>query len=139
MSQILSRKSRVLAVIKPDRTVFEALKYMSEHNVGSIIVTEKDKYLGVLTERDYARKVALVDKSSKSVLVSEIMSTNLPIISSEDTIDKCMRLMSELNIRYLPVLENDKLIGIVSVKDLVDEQILEQKNLIESLTSYISQ
>jgi len=138
IKQILDRKSRRIASIKPDRTVFEALQYMAEKNIGSIIVMEKDKYLGVLTERDYARKVILMNRSSKTILVNEIMSVDLPFLIESDNIERCMSIMSELNIRYLPVLEGENLVGIISVKDVVDEMLIQQKEIIDDLTNYIT-
>lgn len=139
IKHVLERKPRVLAVIDPEKTVFEALQLMAEKNIGSVIVMQGTHYLGILSERNYARQIVLLDKSSKEVLVKEIMRTDLPLLSPADTLQKCMQLMSELNVRYLPVVENEQLTGIISVKDVLDEFLLEQKEVIDNLTDYISQ
>lgn len=139
IKHILDRKTRALVVIEPEKTVFEALKLMAEKNIGSVLVMQQEKYLGILSERNYARQVVLLDKSSKKVLVKEIMRTDLPTLSSSDSLQKCMELMSDLNVRYLPVLENEKLTGLISIKDVLDEFLLQQKEVIDNLTDYISQ
>jgi Predicted signal-transduction protein containing cAMP-binding and CBS domains len=98
---------------------------------------ENEKYLGILTERDYSRKVVLKGKNSDNTLVSEIMSTDLPAVKPSDSIEHCMKLMTEQNVRYMPVFENDKLAGIISMSDVVKETILAQKETISQLESYI--
>lgn len=138
IKHILDRKSRELATISPDKTVFEALKLMADKNIGSVIVMNGDRYLGILSERNYARQIVLLDKSSKEVLVKEIMRTDLPKLSESDTIEKCMEMMSQLNVRYLPVIDNEKLSGLISIKDVLDEFLLQQKEVIDNLTDYIS-
>lgn len=110
---------------------------MAEKNIGSVIVMENEKFLGIVTERDYSRKVVLQGKNSAATRVSEIMSTNLPFAKPGDTIDYCMEMMTAQNIRYMPVFENNKLIGIVSMSDVVKETILAQKETIHHLQSYI--
>lgn len=138
IKHILDRKSRELATIAPDKKVFEALQLMADKNIGSVIVMNGDRYLGILSERNYARQIVLLDKSSKEVLVKEIMRTDLPLLSENDSIEKCMETMSQLNVRYLPVVENEKLIGLISIKDILDEFLLQQKEVIDNLTDYIS-
>lgn len=138
IKHILDRKSKELAVISPEKTVFEALKLMADKNIGSVIVMNGEQYLGILSERNYARQVVLLDKSSKEVLVKEIMRTDLPKLSESDRIEKCMETMSQLNVRYLPVIENEKLVGLISIKDILDEFLLQQKEVIDNLTDYIS-
>ncbi len=135
---ILDRKSRELAIIEPEKTVFEALKLMADKNIGSVIVMDGTRYLGILSERNYARQVVLLNKSSKELAVREIMRTDLPKLSKNDPIEKCMEIMAQLNVRYLPVVENETLIGLISVKDLLDEVLLHQKDVIENLTHYIN-
>lgn len=135
---ILDRKSRELAIIEPEKTVFEALKLMADKNIGSVIVMDGTRYLGILSERNYARQVVLLNKSSKQLPVREIMRTDLPNLSKNDPIEKCMEIMTQLNVRYLPVVENETLIGLISVKDLLDEVLLHQKDVIENLTHYIN-
>jgi len=137
VSQILSRKGSNVVTITPDITVLDALKQMAEKNIGSIVVMENGQYIGVLTERDYARKVILKGKSSTTTLVSEIMSTGLPRITPDNSLETCMQIMSENNIRYLPVFENDQLCGIISINDVIKETILTQKETIEHLQNYI--
>ena len=138
IKHILDRKSRELAIIEPEKTVFEALKLMADKNIGSVIVMEGTRYLGILSERNYARQVVLLNKSSKQLAVREIMRTDLPKLSKNDPIEKCMEIMTQLNVRYLPVVENETLIGLISVKDLLDEVLLHQKDVIENLTHYIN-
>ncbi len=138
IKHILDRKSRELAIIEPEKTVFEALKLMADKNIGSVIVMDGTRYLGILSERNYARQVVLLNKSSKQLPVREIMRTDLPKLSKNDPIEKCMEIMAQLNVRYLPVVENETLIGLISVKDLLDEVLLHQKDVIENLTHYIN-
>lgn len=138
IKHILDRKSRELTIIEPEKTVFEALKLMADKNIGSVIVMDGIRYLGILSERNYARQVVLLNKSSKELAVREIMRTDLPNLSKNDPIEKCMEIMTQLNVRYLPVVENETLIGLISVKDLLDEVLLHQKDVIENLTHYIN-
>ena len=137
VSSLLSRKNRKSIIVTPDTPVIEALKLMAEKNIGSVIVMNEDQYLGIVTERDYSRKVVLMGKNSATTTVSEIMSTDLPRINPDDNIEHCMELMTEKNIRYMPVFENNKLAGIVSMSDVVKETILTQKETINQLQSYI--
>ena len=138
IKHILDRKSREIAIIEPEKTVFEALKLMADKNIGSVIVMDGTRYLGILSERNYARQDVLLNKSSKELAVREIMRTDLPNLSKNDPIEKCMEIMTQLNVRYLPVVENETLIGLISVKDLLDEVLLHQKDVIENLTHYIN-
>ena len=137
VSHILKRKGSNVITITPDITVLDALKEMAEKNIGSIVVLDNGEYAGLLTERDYARKVILKGKSSTSTFVKEIMSTGLPRITPDNSIETCMQIMSENNIRYLPVFENDHLCGIISINDVIKETILTQKETIEHLQNYI--
>ena len=138
IKHILDRKSRELAIIEPEKTVFEALKLMADKNIGSVIVMDGTRYLGILSERNYARQVVLLNKSSKQLPVRKIMRTDLQKLSKNDPIEKCMEIMTQLNVRYLPVVENETLIGLISVIDLLDEVLLHQKDVIENLTHYIN-
>lgn len=135
---ILNRKGNATVSVPPDTTVFDVLKLMSERNIGSVIVMKDGHYQGIITERDYSRKVVLKGKSSTDTLVSEIMSTDLPSVKPEDSIDYCMELMTNNAIRYMPVFDEGKLVGIVSMSDVVKEVILTQKATISHLESYIS-
>jgi len=137
VKDILARKGGASISIDAETSVLDALRLMDDKNIGSVIVTENGEYLGLLTERDYARKVILKGKSSDETTVREIMSTGLPHIIPENTVETCMHIMSENNIRYLPVFRNDKLCGIISINDLVTETILTHLETIEHLKSYI--
>jgi CBS domain-containing protein len=137
VSDILNRKGGSVVTISADTTVLDALKLMADRNIGSVVIFEDGEYLGLLTERDYARKVILHGKSSHETPVREIMSTGLPRIVPESSIETCMHIMSETNIRYLPVFVSDHLSGIISINDLVTETILSHLETIEQLKSYI--
>jgi CBS domain-containing protein len=137
VSSLLTRKARTSVTVSPDTSVVDALKLMEEKNIGSVIVMKEDQYLGIVTERDYSRKIALKGKNSATTKVSEIMSSDLPSVSPADSIEHCMELMTTKNIRYMPVFENNKLAGIVSMSDVVKETILAQKETINQLQSYI--
>ncbi len=138
VAHIFQRKGHHNVTITPDITVLEALKIMSEKNIGSVIVVDNDgKYCGLATERDYARKVILLGKSSGETPVSEIMLQHLPRITAEHTLEECMNIMTAHNIRYLPVFKNNEFYGVVSVLDIVKETILEQQETIDQLHSYI--
>jgi CBS domain-containing protein len=138
VSNILSRKGGSVVAIDGSTTVLDALKLMSDKNIGSVVITENGEYAGLLTERDYARKVILQGKSSLETQVREIMSTHFPRMIPENSVETCMHVMSENNIRYLPVFKDDKLCGIVSISDIVTETILSHEETIEHLKSYIS-
>ena len=137
VASILSRKGRSIVSISPTTTVIDALKLMSEKNIGSVVVIDGENYVGIITERDYSRKVALKGKSSTDTIVANIMSTDLPTVSPEDSIEHCMELMSDKNIRYMPVFDKNKIAGIISMSDVVKETILMQKETISHLESYI--
>jgi len=137
VSAILARKGNNAVSVQQDAKVYEALKIMSDKNIGSLVVLEGEKYVGVFTERDYSRKVILEGRHSDEITVGEIMSTGLPSVKPDDTIERCMLLMSDKNIRYLPVFDNGQLAGIISISDVVTETILQQKETINQLQSYI--
>jgi CBS domain-containing protein len=137
VSAVLSRKGTTAISVPPSTAVADALKIMAEKNIGSVVVMENDKYLGIMTERDYSRKVILKGKNSVDTTVAEIMSDDLPSVKPSDTIDHCMELMTNRNIRYMPVFENTKLTGIISMSDVVKETILAQKETIDHLHNYI--
>ncbi len=137
VSAVLSRKGAKVASVSPSTPVAEALKIMAEKNIGSVVVMENDQYLGIMTERDYSRKVILKGKNSNDTMVSEIMSNDLPSVRPSDTIDHCMQLMTNQNIRYMPVFDGGKLTGIISMSDVVKETILAQKDTIDHLQNYI--
>jgi CBS domain-containing protein len=137
VSSILSRKGNSVIAIDGSTTVLDALKLMSDKNIGSVVITENGVYTGLLTERDYARKVILQGKSSLQTQVREIMSTGLPRVLPDNSVETCMHMMSESKLRYLPVFKNDSLCGIISISDVVTETILTHEETIEHLKSYI--
>ncbi|MCD2425396.1 CBS domain-containing protein [Niabella pedocola] len=137
VSNILARKGHDAISIAPSTSVYHALELMSEKNIGALVVRNGENYLGIITERDYSRKVILKGKHSSDTTVEEIMSTELPHISPEDSVEHCMELMSDKNIRYLPVFINGQLAGIISISDVVKETILQQKETINHLQDYI--
>jgi len=139
VNQILRTKGTEVYSIVSTFTVFEALRVMGEKNIGAILVIDDGVLKGILSERDYARKIVLKDKSSKKTPVSEIMEMDVVTVKPEDNLEYCMELMSGRRIRHLPVIENDVIIGLVSIGDVVKTIIEVQKETIKHLDSYISQ
>lgn len=137
VSDILARKGNQVASIPSETTVIEALQLMAEKNIGSLVVMDNDVFAGILTERDYSRKVILMGRHSSETPVSEIMTREFPSVAMADTVEKCMQLMSSKHIRYLPVMENGELAGIISINDVVTETILNQQETISQLQNYI--
>ena len=139
VNQILSTKGKELYSILSTNTVYEALTVMSEKNIGAILIIENTILKGVLSERDYARKIVLKSKSSKKAFVHEIMETDVVTVTPSDNLEFCMELMSKRRVRHLPVLENNIVIGIISISDVVKAIIAVQKDTIQHLNSYITQ
>ena len=137
VADVIARKGSNVTNVSPNTSVLEVLKIMAEQNIGSVVVIENGQYLGIMTERDYSRKVILKGKSSTDTMVSDIMSSNFPRVTPADSIEYCMQLMSDKNIRYLPVFEGEKLCGIVSINDVVRETILSQQETITQLKDYL--
>ena len=137
VSDILARKGGTVVAIDATTLVLDALKLMADKNIGSVVVTEHGEYAGILTERDYARKVVLEGRSSDHTTAGEIMSTSIPRVLPEDSIETCMQIMTEDKLRYLPVFRHNKLEGIVSMSDVVTETILSHVATIEQLKNYI--
>lgn len=135
---ILQSKNASTVSICPDNTVYEALELMVEKNIGALLVMEKDEFVGIFTERDYARKVILKGKASKETVIREIMTEDVVTVTLDNTIEDCMRLMTNKFIRHLPVVENGKLVGIISIGDVVKYIIEEQRFIIENLEHYIT-
>jgi CBS domain-containing protein len=135
--QMLSGKADVYAVT-PEDSVYDALTLMAARNIGAVIVVSGTELKGVLSERDYARRVVLHGKMSKETLVGEIMTTNVIAVEPGWTADQCMALMTEKHIRHLPVLENGRLVGVISIGDVVRAVVDEQKFMISSLERYIA-
>jgi CBS domain-containing protein len=139
VAEILQTKGSKVFSITSDITVYEALKAMGEKNIGALLVIEGQQLMGIISERDYARKIILKGKSSHDTLVKEIMTENVISISPEDSIEKCMELMSERHIRHLPVMKDGIVTGIISITDVVTAIIASQKETISYLHNYISQ
>ena len=137
VSDILRRKGSRVTTVSPSTCVIDALRMMADQNIGSVVVADNDKYLGIMTERDYSRKVILKGRSSTDTTVEEIMSSDFPIVHPRDTVDYCMQLMSQQNLRYLPVMDEGTLMGILSINDVVTETIITQQETISHLESYI--
>jgi CBS domain-containing protein len=138
ISALLHHKGTALWSIAPELTVFEAIKLMADKNIGSLLVMSGGKLLGVFTERDYTRKVALQGKKSKETQVREVLSSKIISVNPHHTVEECMKLMTENRVRHLPVLENDKVTGIVSIGDLVNWTISAQDAAIAQMEQYIA-
>jgi CBS domain-containing protein len=136
--QLLRGKGKSVYTIGPDAAVYDALQEMAARDVGALVVTENGEVVGVVSERDYARKLALMGKISKETQVREIMSDEVVCVGPKQTVDGCMALMSEKRIRHLPVLENEQLAGIISIGDVVKAIIEGQQSTIEELEHYIT-
>jgi CBS domain-containing protein len=135
--QIIEAKQHKLLSISPDATVYEALKTMADHEIGALVVLKDGHLAGIFSERDYARKIILHGKSSKETLVSEIMTPRVVCVGPEQSVDQCMALMTDKRVRHLPVLEHKRVIGVISIGDVVKEVISEQRFVIEQLEQYI--
>ncbi len=135
---ILEKKGRQVFSVTAQTSVFDALHVMLEKNISALLIMEKEELLGIFTERDYARKLILQGKSSKETPISEIMTPDLLTLSINSTIDQCMEIMTDKKIRHLPVLENNYVIGMISIGDVVKFVIEDQKQTIQHLESYIA-
>ncbi len=138
VQHLLDSKGREIISITRDASVFDAIKLMADRTVGSLLVLEGDELLGIVTERDYARKVIIKGRASESTRVDEIMTTDLVTATPEQSVNHCMTLMSENRIRHLPVLADGKVAGLISIGDLVQAIISDQQEAIEQLEQYIS-
>lgn len=138
IADILNKKGRHVWAVKPDDSVYDSVALMADKGIGGLVVMEGEKLVGIVTERDYARKVILEDRASKSSRVSAIMTRQVLWVTEAQTIDECMALMIEKNLRHLPVLDEDRVIGVVSIRDLVQSVVTEQKVLIDHLQTYIT-
>jgi CBS domain-containing protein len=136
--QLLEAKGHDILSVSPGTIVFDALKVMADHRVGALVVLEPDGHLaGIFSERDYAREVDLKGKTAKITKIAEVMSTTVITVTPDQLVDECMELMSGKRIRHLPVVENERVIGVLSIGDLVKETIAYQEFLIKQLESYI--
>ncbi len=135
--QLLEQKGRNVWSIRPDATVFDAVKKMAEKDIGSLLVMDGEEVLGIITERHYARNVVLKGKASPVTPVRDIMETRVVAARPHDTVEQCMAIMTEKRVRHLPVLDREKLVGILSIGDLVKSIIGDQKFMIDQLEHYI--
>ncbi len=136
--ELLENKGGDAVTIGPDATVLEAVRLMAERDIGSVAIIENGRLIGVMTERHYARGVVLAGRRSDTTTIREVMSAELVPVTLESTVDRCMALMTEHRIRHLPVLENEILVGMVSIGDLVRSKLADQARTIDDLTRYIS-
>ena len=133
-----SKAVQTIHAIAPESSVFDAVKLMAQENIGALLVMEGTKLVGLVTERDYARKIALMSRSSKEIRVREVMTSEVLYVRPERTSDECMALMTENRVRHLPVMDGEKLLGIISIGDMVKDIISEQQFIIQQLQHYIS-
>ncbi len=138
ISEILNSKGAGVWTVSPETMVFDAIQLMADKNIGALLVTEGGRLIGIISERDYTRKVALKGKSSKQTAVREIITDQVIHVQPEHTVEECMRLMTDHRIRHLPVLDGGKLVGVVSIGDLVNWIISAQHSTIQQLQTYIS-
>lgn len=138
VAQILKFKGSQVYSVSPDQTVLEALELLVEMNIGGLVVLEGTRLVGIFTERDYARKVVLKGKTSKDTAIREIMTEKVLTVTPSQTVDQCMAIMTGGHFRHLPVVENEHILGVISIGDLVKAVMAEQKHQIEQLENYIS-
>ncbi len=139
VAHLLAAKGRDVWSVTPDTTVFQALKDMADKGVGALLVLHEDGTLaGIISERDYARKVVLLDRVSRETTVAEIMTPDVHCVSPSNTVDDCMGMMTDRRVRHLPVLEDDRVVGVVSIGDIVKAVMRDQRQLIEQLEQYIT-
>ena len=138
IEHLLKNKEKQIWSVEPKISIFEALKIMSDKEIGALLVIEDEKLVGIFSERDYARKVILKGKSSKNTQVGELMTKKVLYIDPEKTINDCMGIMTDKHVRHLPVIENDKVIGMVTIGDVISQIISEQEFTIKHLENYIT-
>lgn len=136
--QVMREKGEDVWSVSPDATVFEAIQVMAEKGVGALLVMEWSRLVGIISERDYTRKIVLKDRSSRATKVRDIMTEKVIHVTPDTSIDECMILMSDNYIRHLPVLDGDRVVGVMSVKDVLHNIISEKQSLIQQLESYIT-
>jgi len=137
IKHVLDNKGHDVQSISPDASVFEALKAMAEHDIGSLAVLENDKLVGIITERHYSREIVIKGKTSSATRVRDIMSTRVVCARPEQSVEECMAIMTARAVRHLPVIEHERIVGIVSIGDMVKGVIGDQKFIIEQLEHYI--
>ncbi|MDH4126983.1 MAG: CBS domain-containing protein [Gammaproteobacteria bacterium] len=138
IKHLLDRKGRQIISIKPDASVLDAIRLMAEKNIGAVLVMKNNRLLGIMSERDYARKVVVKGRASDTTPVSDIMTSNVVSTTSSETVDTCMTLMTDKRIRHLPVVDDNVVVGVISIGDLVHAIIADQQEAIEQLEQYIS-
>jgi len=137
VAQVLESKAQEVVSVSPDSSVYDALAQMAERQVGAVLVLERGMLVGILSERDYARKVVLLGKTSRDTTVREIMTERVVCVRPTHMLDECMALMTDKRVRHLPVLDGNRVTGVISIGDVVKEMIAEQKFIIEQLEHYI--
>ena len=139
VAQVLQDKiEQTIFTISPEATVLEAISLMANKGIGAVVVTDQDKVVGILSERDYTRKVMLMERTSKETSVSKIMTAKVLTVTKSTSVEDCLGLMTDRHLRHLPVVENDKLIGLISIGDLVKAVMEDQRKLIDQLQQYIA-
>jgi CBS domain-containing protein len=139
VSELLIKRNSALWTVRPDDTVFDALHLLAEHEVGALMVMDHGKLVGIMSERDYTRKIALQGKNSKETKVAEIMTKNVLVVAPGMRTRQCMALMSEKKIRHLPVMDGETVVGMISIRDIMDDIIADHEFTIAQLESYINQ
>jgi len=134
---LLDRKGRAIYSVSPTDPVLAAIRLMADHHIGALLVMQGETLAGIISERDYARKVILLARAADSTPVSQIMSSPVTTVAPADSVDQCMRIVTEHRIRHLPVVENNRVVGVISIGDLVKAVIEDQQHTIEQLESYI--
>ncbi len=138
ISEILNAKGTIVWSVSPNATVFEAIQMMADKNIGALLVMDHGRLVGIMSERDYTRKVALKGKSSRETPVKDILSGNLIHVTPSHTVEDCMRLMTDHRVRHLPVMDGERVLGIISIGDLVNWIISAQNSTIQQLQTYIT-
>lgn len=135
---IQDKIEQTIFTISPEATVLEAISLMADKGIGAVVVTDQDKVVGIISERDYTRKVMLMERTSKETSVSEIMTAKVLTVTKSTSVEDCLGLMTDRHLRHLPVVENDKLVGLISIGDLVKAIMDDQRKLIDQLQQYIA-
>lgn len=139
VAQVIHDKTdKTIFTIRPDSTVLEAISLMADKGIGALVVTDQEKVVGILSERDYMRKVTLMERTSKETTVGEIMTAKVLTVTKSTSVEDCLDLMTDRHLRHLPVVENEKLVGLISIGDLVKAVMDDQRKLIDQLQQYIA-